>query len=707
MLHEHQLLLALPDEGGWPGEERGDEISAWRMRERMKTPSLVLVLALNIGVDPPDVTKPTPCARLECWLDPLAGPVAGQKAIEAIATALQQQYEQWQPRGTKTVRACLDPTAQEVRKWCASLRRASPGRDERLLLHFNGHGVPRPTVNGEVWLFNRTFTQYHPVSILDLLSWLGTPCVLVFDCHNAGRLNEALAAMGRAGEAAPKVGHDVIVLSACAAHEELPTSPELPADLFTACLTSPLRVALSFVRRDGLVALPDELLERVPGSPSERRTPAGELNWIFTAVTDAIAWATLPRDLFRRLFRQDMLLASLCRNFLLAQRVFARYDLHPTSSPPLPEAHGHPLWGAWDLAAEAILTQLAAAAPPPSRVPSAAAGDERGASGASPEGGAGLARPGGPSCSPSPPAVPPSSFFTEQLTAFEVWLSRGAADAAAPEQLPILLQVLLSPTHRYASLLLLGRYVSLGPFAVRETLGVGIFPYVLKLLSSSPTAELSTPLLYLWAATMLYDRSTRIELLNHQAHCFFVDLLRAHHSPRRPVVLAGEDCDDKRRLVGAREGEAARGDEFVQDDAERPDVRLAAVGPPLAQLRRKVEWRADERRSESGGGRELPCHAEVAELDAAARGEKDVPRLDVAVQDPAGVQVLKSAERAAVDAPDVGLLKALAAPPGEPRVQVSAVAELHNDVETARLDEALEVADHVIMPDRRKQPHLA
>ena len=105
---------------------------------------------------------------------------------------------------------------------------------------------------------------------------------------------------------------------------------------------------------------------RVPGSPSERRTPSGELNWIFTAVTDAIAWATLPRDLFRRLFRQDssslplpqlqlvqrahssrvhrqdMLLASLCRNFLLAQRVFARYDLHPTSSPPLPEAHGQP-----------------------------------------------------------------------------------------------------------------------------------------------------------------------------------------------------------------------------------------------------------------------------------------------------------------------------------------------------------------------------
>jgi regulator-associated protein of mTOR len=27
-----------------------------------------LVLCLNVGVDPPDVIKISPCARMECWI---------------------------------------------------------------------------------------------------------------------------------------------------------------------------------------------------------------------------------------------------------------------------------------------------------------------------------------------------------------------------------------------------------------------------------------------------------------------------------------------------------------------------------------------------------------------------------------------------------------------------------------------------------------
>jgi len=34
----------------------------------MKTVSVALVLCLNVGVDPPDVTRVQPCARLECWM---------------------------------------------------------------------------------------------------------------------------------------------------------------------------------------------------------------------------------------------------------------------------------------------------------------------------------------------------------------------------------------------------------------------------------------------------------------------------------------------------------------------------------------------------------------------------------------------------------------------------------------------------------------
>ena len=36
------------------------------------------------------------------------------------------------------------------------------------------------------------------------------------------------------------------------------------------------------------------LFRRVPGRLNDRRTPLGELNWVFTAITDTIAWNCLP-----------------------------------------------------------------------------------------------------------------------------------------------------------------------------------------------------------------------------------------------------------------------------------------------------------------------------------------------------------------------------------------------------------------------------
>jgi regulator-associated protein of mTOR len=50
-----------------------------------------------------------------------------------------------------------DPTASQVKKLCIAQRRAS--RHERMFFHYNGHGVPRPTENGEIWVFNKQFTQ--------------------------------------------------------------------------------------------------------------------------------------------------------------------------------------------------------------------------------------------------------------------------------------------------------------------------------------------------------------------------------------------------------------------------------------------------------------------------------------------------------------------------------------------------------------------
>lgn len=79
---------------------------------------------------------------------------------------------------------CLDPTVEDVKRLCVGLRRNA--KEERVLFHYNGHGVPKPTNNGELWVFNKNFTQYIPCSIYELQSWLGTPSIYVFDSSAAG-----------------------------------------------------------------------------------------------------------------------------------------------------------------------------------------------------------------------------------------------------------------------------------------------------------------------------------------------------------------------------------------------------------------------------------------------------------------------------------------------------------------------------------------
>ena len=99
-----------------------------------------------------------------------------------IGNSLQKQYEKWQPRAR--YKQSLDPTIESVKNLCSSLRRNA--KEERVLFHYNGHGVPRPTANGEIWVFNQSYTQYIPLSIYDLQTCMGAPSIYVYDCSNAG-----------------------------------------------------------------------------------------------------------------------------------------------------------------------------------------------------------------------------------------------------------------------------------------------------------------------------------------------------------------------------------------------------------------------------------------------------------------------------------------------------------------------------------------
>lgn len=522
-----------------PDFDAKNMVTEWRMKDRLKTVSALLAVCLNVGVDPPDVIKTNPCARLECWVDPVPQDSSNQTSNTTnaqIGKNLQAQYENLSLR--TRYKSVMDPTIEELKKNTVSLRRSAHA--ERILFHYNGHGVPKPTQSGEVWCFNRSYTQYIPISLFDLQEWVGAPGLWVWDCSAAGGIiqgflegaqkhnvtqQEAMKRDPNRAQQQPLVKwEDCIHLAACRESEVLPTNPDLPADLFTSCLTTPIMMAVRFfILQNPLGSTFGVNLEQarnIPGKVSERRTPLGELNWIFTAITDTIAWNCLEKPLFKKLFRQDLMVAALFRNFLLAQRVMRRYHCHPQSYPKIPDTHDHPLWRSWDLAVEMILSQL------PSLIDQQKAHEA--AIEALPQTGHG----GGPPTQMPELDYKHSDFFADQLSAFEVYLTAAPSNpsvagyAKPPEQLPIVLQVLLSQVHRLRALVLLSKFLDLGPWAVNLALSIGIFPYVLKLLQSQ-AMELKAPMVFIWARILAVDQSCQTDLLKDQGYAYFTNILNA------------------------------------------------------------------------------------------------------------------------------------------------------------------------------------
>ncbi|KAK9236882.1 raptor N-terminal caspase like domain-containing protein [Lipomyces kononenkoae] len=535
----------------------------WRMKDRQKTVSAAIVLCLNLGVDPPDVVKTEPCAKLEAWVDPTQHQDS-KKATELIAKNLQSQYETLSMR--TRYKQSLDPNVEDAKRFCISLRRGA--KDERILFHYNGHGVPKPTASGEIWVFNKGYTQYIPVSIYDLQSWLGAPCLFVYDCHAAGnivanfnrfvekRITDDLKNKdGIPPGSTPGVQYrECIQLAACQANEYLPMNPDLPMDLFTCCLTSPIEIAIRwFILQSPLPKENMSLDVTIPGRLADRRTPLGELNWIFTAITDTIAWSQLEAPLFKKLFRQDLMVAALFRNFLLAERILRVHNCHPISEPKLPPTHNHPMWESWDLAVDQCLAQL----------PMLEAAEE-----------------GGPTYE-----YKHSTFFEEQLTAFEIWLKYGSKTKRPPEQLPVVLQVLLSQVHRLRALILLSRFLDLGPWAVYLALSIGIFPYVLKLLQS-PAQELRPVLVFIWARIMSVDyQNIQQELLKDNGCSYFIQILTS----KEGVLTGAENVGEHHAMCAFIIALFCRGNKAAQRACMGPDVLPACLthiqNPDSALLR--------------------------------------------------------------------------------------------------------------------------
>ncbi|KAK7200394.1 Raptor N-terminal CASPase like domain containing protein [Novymonas esmeraldas] len=468
-------------------------------RYRVRITQAVLLVYLHIGSDPPDFPRVEPCAKTECWVDPMVAHVAqnahrGSRAgggSESIAEMLERQYRSVLRDDVHVMRV-VEAGLEVSKSVLAKSRRMA--RDGRVLIHYNGHGMPRATGLGEVWVFDKDRTHYVPLNITEMAELADTPAIYVFDCNSAGSLLQRWC-KDRLEERRP---HDLFIC-ACSPGETLPLSPALPADLLTSCLTTPLRMALEWYISFSYhaVLLPHvtaDMIRAIPGDANDRKSPRGELNWILSAVTDTIAWCTLPPAQFHYLFRQDTAVKGLFRNCILADRLLRESGCTPMTYPALSaEAYLHPMWELWEYTVDKCVSQL----------PRLLAATAEGA---------------------PAPIYEPSTFFDDQLTAFEVWVESGDM-SEQPEQLPCVLLALTQVLYRVRAFTLLAKYLDSGRAAGKRAILCGVLPYMSKLITQAPEVFLIVAVL--WMQVVRADPVEGCgEMQKSQCEKYFTSLLK-------------------------------------------------------------------------------------------------------------------------------------------------------------------------------------
>ncbi|CCW63429.1 unnamed protein product [Phytomonas sp. EM1] len=457
----------------------------------------ILLMYLHTCGGPPDFPRISPCATLECWIDPLVAqgtPAVGSGGSEGIAEMLERQYRSVL-RSNIPISRVVEANLEAASMMLGKARNLA--RDGRVLVHYNGHGMPRATELGEVWVFDRDHTHYVPFNIMDMADLIGTPSLYIFDCNAAG----AILRHWQKNGLHTKRPHDLFIC-ACDAHETLPLNPILPADMLTACLTTPLKMALWWYIGYShckmlLPQVTEEMIRNLPGDLNDRKTPRGDLNWVLNAITTTIAWCVLPPSQFHYLFRHDLGTKAIFRNAILADRLMRETGVTPLTYPPLAEeTHLHPMWELWDYVLERTISQLP-------ELMSAAADPDAAARGV---------------------GYKESSFFDDQLTAFEVWVHCGDT-TQTPPQLPCVLFALTQGVHRVRAFTLLAKYLDTGLAAGRLATLCGILPYLSKLTAQAPEV-----LLIVTVVWMQVIRSDPIEgceeISRSKTERYFTNLLR-------------------------------------------------------------------------------------------------------------------------------------------------------------------------------------
>ena len=256
----------------------------------------------------------------------------------------------------------IDPTLDKLNN-LAMLRRDVPSG--RILYHYIGFGSP-PLNETSIPCLDRKTGLFGHFMMKNLFESIRPPSFFLFDCDNSASALMTLQgaeAMKREEKRSsslymnrPIDWSDWFFIGATDVGECLPSDPHLPRDFLTACLFTPVKLALvchilqhyrASVKSEQFPL--DMFNDKVLSESSEL---GKDLLDGLTAVIDAIAVESLSVSVYKKLFRNGPLMRVAFQRFLLLQYLLRPHQVHPVSRPQLPDLSTHHLWQHWDTMAD-------------------------------------------------------------------------------------------------------------------------------------------------------------------------------------------------------------------------------------------------------------------------------------------------------------------------------------------------------------------
>lgn len=240
---------------------------------------------MNLASRPSYITNPD--EQEECWTSILymkyayilaTKSLSVNNAKELIGRKVEDQYlgcmNKTDTKSSARVKARVDPSEEDLISLCNILMKnktnsAANAKRSHVLFHYNGHGVLPPNDQGEIFLVDKNNPVLcRPFPISKLKQYLNGPTMYVLDCSRSELLVSHLCTESTP-QILPASTYDTIILGSCSRDDYLPNIEGLPLDIFTSCLTTPLKMAIRYFEVKNpfhLVNKDRNLYDEIPGT---------------------------------------------------------------------------------------------------------------------------------------------------------------------------------------------------------------------------------------------------------------------------------------------------------------------------------------------------------------------------------------------------------------------------------------------------------